>query len=236
MDKVRKAKIRVRTSSKVKVEPDELQDNDFLSCMSRWVAGPWGGIGAGGEGSPAPLGSSSVPAVLRRRSGLPRWILACCLFLSVLVMLWLSCSTLVTAPGQHLKFQVGGASGWARRRDRGELLHSSGWGYPLSMEAGPFDLLCDVGQVSSLSLVKWREERPPSLVSDRRSGVGRSLARWGSLACPPSSSLTAPDPGTAQGLHGRARLASVSSPVARLWGQPSTLQAEAGPDQAVGHP
>ncbi|KAB0406653.1 hypothetical protein E2I00_018659, partial [Balaenoptera physalus] len=53
LDKVRKAKIRVKTSSKAKVESDELQDNDFLSCMSR-------------------------------RSGLPRWILACCLFLSVL--------------------------------------------------------------------------------------------------------------------------------------------------------
>lgn len=74
LDKVRKTKIRVKTSNKAKVESDELQDNDFLSCMSR-------------------------------RSGLPRWILACCLFLSVLVMLWLSCSTLVTAPGQHLKFQ-----------------------------------------------------------------------------------------------------------------------------------
>nr|XP_034492200.1 transmembrane protein 59-like isoform X2 [Marmota flaviventris] len=74
LDKVRKAKIRVKTSSKVKVESEEPQDNDFLSCMSR-------------------------------RSGLPRWILACCLFLSALVMLWLSCSTLVTAPGQHLKFQ-----------------------------------------------------------------------------------------------------------------------------------
>ncbi|XP_045154969.1 transmembrane protein 59-like isoform X1 [Echinops telfairi] len=74
LDKVKKAKIRVRTSSKVKVESEEAQDNDFLSCMSR-------------------------------RSGLPRWILACCLFLSVLAMLWLSCSTLVTAPGQHLKFQ-----------------------------------------------------------------------------------------------------------------------------------
>ncbi|XP_036859707.2 transmembrane protein 59-like isoform X1 [Manis javanica] len=74
LDKVRKAKIRVKTSSRAKAGSDELQDNDFLSCMSR-------------------------------RSGLPRWILACCLFLSVLVMLWLSCSTLVTAPGQHLKFQ-----------------------------------------------------------------------------------------------------------------------------------
>ncbi|XP_006876374.1 PREDICTED: transmembrane protein 59-like [Chrysochloris asiatica] len=74
LDKVRKAKIRVKTSSKAKVESEETQDNDFLSCMSR-------------------------------RSGLPRWILACCLFLSVLVMLWLICSTLVTAPSQHLKFQ-----------------------------------------------------------------------------------------------------------------------------------
>ncbi|XP_040846190.1 transmembrane protein 59-like [Ochotona curzoniae] len=74
LDKVRKAKIRVKTSSKARVEAEEPQDNDFLSCMSR-------------------------------RSGLPRWILACCLSLSVLVMLWLSCSSLVTAPGQHLKFQ-----------------------------------------------------------------------------------------------------------------------------------
>uniref|UniRef100_A0A2K6SDU1 Transmembrane protein 59 like n=1 Tax=Saimiri boliviensis boliviensis TaxID=39432 RepID=A0A2K6SDU1_SAIBB len=74
LDKVRKAKIRVKTSSKAKVDSEEPQDNDFLSCMSR-------------------------------RSGLPRWVLACCLFLSVLAMLWLSCSTVVTAPGQYLKFQ-----------------------------------------------------------------------------------------------------------------------------------
>nr|KAF6350409.1 transmembrane protein 59 like [Myotis myotis] len=132
LDKVRKAKIRVRTSNKVKVEPDELQDNDFLSCMSR-------------------------------RSGLPRWVLACCLFLSVLVMLWLSCSTLVTAPGQHLKFQVGGASGWAWRRDRGEVLHSSGWGYPSPWRQDPLTCCVMWGKLL-LSLVKWREERPPSLV------------------------------------------------------------------------
>nr|XP_020008627.1 transmembrane protein 59-like [Castor canadensis] len=74
LDKVRKAKIRVRTSSKAKVDAEEPQDNDFLSCMSR-------------------------------RSGLPRWILAGCLFLSVLVTLCLSCSTLVTTPGHHVKFQ-----------------------------------------------------------------------------------------------------------------------------------
>lgn len=56
LDKVRKAKIRVKTSSKAKVESDELQDNDFLSCMSRWVAGPWGWDGsvAGGKGLPNP--------------------------------------------------------------------------------------------------------------------------------------------------------------------------------------
>lgn len=41
-----------------------------------------------------------------RRSGLPRWILAACLFLSIMVMLWLSCASLVTAPEQHIKTQV----------------------------------------------------------------------------------------------------------------------------------
>ncbi|NWS28194.1 TM59L protein, partial [Polioptila caerulea] len=40
-----------------------------------------------------------------RRSGLPRWILAACLFLSIMVMLWLSCASLVTAPEQHVKTQ-----------------------------------------------------------------------------------------------------------------------------------
>uniref|UniRef100_A0A8B9MB97 Transmembrane protein 59 like n=1 Tax=Accipiter nisus TaxID=211598 RepID=A0A8B9MB97_9AVES len=49
-----------------------------------------------------------------RRSGLPRWILAACLFLSIMVMLWLSCASLVTAPEQHVKTQLGqevGAAG-----------------------------------------------------------------------------------------------------------------------------
>lgn len=92
-----------------------MQDNDFLSCMSRWVAGPGGGGREGGEG----FSDFTKAFVLGRRSGLPRWILACCLFLSVLVMLWLSCSTLVTAPGHHLKFQVTGQwvgleEGWGR--------------------------------------------------------------------------------------------------------------------------
>ncbi|XP_044311836.1 transmembrane protein 59-like [Varanus komodoensis] len=42
---------------------------------------------------------------MSKRSGLPRWILAACLFLSVMVMLWLSCASLVTAPDQHVKTQ-----------------------------------------------------------------------------------------------------------------------------------
>ncbi|KAG8454830.1 hypothetical protein GDO86_001157 [Hymenochirus boettgeri] len=42
---------------------------------------------------------------MSKRSGLPRWILAACLFLSIMVMLWLSCASLVTAPDQHIKSQ-----------------------------------------------------------------------------------------------------------------------------------
>ncbi|XP_064898602.1 transmembrane protein 59-like isoform X2 [Columba livia] len=42
---------------------------------------------------------------MSKRSGLPRWILAACLFLSIMVMLWLSCASLVTAPEQHIKTQ-----------------------------------------------------------------------------------------------------------------------------------
>ncbi|XP_006003988.1 transmembrane protein 59-like isoform X2 [Latimeria chalumnae] len=43
---------------------------------------------------------------MSKRSGLPRWILAACLFLSIMVMLWLSCASLVTAPDQHIKSQL----------------------------------------------------------------------------------------------------------------------------------
>lgn len=46
-----------------------------------------------------------------RRSGLPRWILAACLFLSIVVMLWLSCASLVTAPEQHIRTQVWAQTG-----------------------------------------------------------------------------------------------------------------------------
>lgn len=85
-----------------------------VACLGGWQD-PGGGSRVGGES----LSDSTKAVVLGRRSGLPRWILACCLFLSVLVMLWLSCSTLVTAPGQHLKFQVTGQwvgleEGWGR--------------------------------------------------------------------------------------------------------------------------
>ncbi|XP_038182795.1 transmembrane protein 59-like isoform X2 [Arvicola amphibius] len=73
LDKVRRTKTRVKTS-KAKLETEDQQENDFLSCMSR-------------------------------RSGLPRWVLFCCIFLSILVLLWLSCCTLVTTPGQSLKLQ-----------------------------------------------------------------------------------------------------------------------------------
>lgn len=135
------------------------------------------GVGQERRASRTPLGLLNIHVMLGRRSGLPRWILACCLFLSVLVMLWLSCSTLVTAPGQHLKFQVGWVSGQAWRRGGGELLPFSGWGYPLSVEARPPDLLCDLGQVSSLPCVMG--EKPPLSWGDLRSGVRRSLAGWG---------------------------------------------------------
>ncbi|XP_050177230.1 transmembrane protein 59-like isoform X1 [Myiozetetes cayanensis] len=69
---------------KAKAHPPEppQQEHDFLGCMSKW-----GVVGC------------------YRRSGLPRWILAACLFLSIMVMLWLSCASLVTAPEQHVKTQ-----------------------------------------------------------------------------------------------------------------------------------
>lgn len=44
LDKVRRAKTRVKTSKAV-VEPEDQQENDFLSCMSRWV--PVGRAGRG---------------------------------------------------------------------------------------------------------------------------------------------------------------------------------------------
>ncbi|XP_067329491.1 transmembrane protein 59-like [Anolis sagrei] len=62
-----------------------------------------------GKGQP-PVDSPAPPehdflGCMSKRSGLPRWILAACLFLSVVVMLWLSCASLVTAPDQHIKTQ-----------------------------------------------------------------------------------------------------------------------------------
>lgn len=63
--------------------------------------------------------ASSCPP--HRRSGLPRWILAACLFLSIMVMLWLSCASLVTAPEQHIKTQVRGAGGGGHGTGRAGL-------------------------------------------------------------------------------------------------------------------
>ncbi|XP_030583722.1 transmembrane protein 59-like isoform X2 [Archocentrus centrarchus] len=81
---------------------------------------PHGVRGHGEKGAPKaaakgkhPLQHTEDPAVehdflgcMSRRSGLPRWILAACLFLSIMVMLWLSCASLVTAPEQHIKTQL----------------------------------------------------------------------------------------------------------------------------------
>uniref|UniRef100_K7FVA2 Transmembrane protein 59 like n=1 Tax=Pelodiscus sinensis TaxID=13735 RepID=K7FVA2_PELSI len=42
---------------------------------------------------------------MSKRGAVGCWILAACLFLFILVMLWLSCASLVTAPDQHVKTQ-----------------------------------------------------------------------------------------------------------------------------------
>lgn len=66
-----------------------------------------------------------------RRSGLPRWVLFCCFFLSVLVLLWLSCCTLVTTPGQYLKLQV--SSSWCI----GARVGQEAWGCLLGIPSCP---------------------------------------------------------------------------------------------------
>ncbi|CAB1331432.1 unnamed protein product, partial [Coregonus sp. 'balchen'] len=76
--------------------------------------GEKGAAKAGGKGKhPAvqqhtedPTAEHDFLGCMSRRSGLPRWILAACLFLSIMVMLWLSCASLVTAPEQHIKTQL----------------------------------------------------------------------------------------------------------------------------------
>nr|XP_020139362.1 transmembrane protein 59-like [Microcebus murinus] len=157
LDKVRKAKIRVKTSSKAKAESEEPQDSDFLSCMSRWVPGPWGvGRGGGGGGGEAPLAWAGAGET-------EPWLLA----------------------GQAL----GAAS-----LDPGLL--------PLPVRAG-----------HALAKLLHPGDRPG-----------------------PAPQVPAADPGAAQGLPGGAGLAPVPSDVTRLRGQHTALQAEAGPDQAVGGP
>ncbi|XP_052018050.1 transmembrane protein 59-like [Apodemus sylvaticus] len=68
---------------------------------------------------------SDFLSCMSRRSGLPRWVLVCCLFLSILIMLWLSCCTLGAAPGQRPKLQPVTAD------QHTSLLVDSDWpGYP----------------------------------------------------------------------------------------------------------
>ncbi|XP_036378554.1 transmembrane protein 59-like [Megalops cyprinoides] len=59
-----------------------------------------------GQHTDDPTAEHDFLGCMSRRSGLPRWILAACLFLSIMVMLWLSCASLVTAPDQHIKTQL----------------------------------------------------------------------------------------------------------------------------------
>ncbi|XP_023653790.1 transmembrane protein 59-like [Paramormyrops kingsleyae] len=59
-----------------------------------------------GQRGDSPPADHDFLGCMSRRSGLPRWILAACLFLSIMVMLWLSCASLVTAPDQRVKTQL----------------------------------------------------------------------------------------------------------------------------------
>ncbi|XP_044514570.1 transmembrane protein 59-like [Gracilinanus agilis] len=63
------------------------------------------------ETSPGPQPEHDFLGCMSKRSGLPKWILASCLLFSVLVMLWLSCASLVTAPDQHVRNQPLSISG-----------------------------------------------------------------------------------------------------------------------------
>ncbi|XP_043833715.1 transmembrane protein 59-like [Dromiciops gliroides] len=63
------------------------------------------------ETSTGPQPEHDFLGCMSKRSGLPKWILASCLLFSVLVMLWLSCASLVTAPDQHIKNQPLSISG-----------------------------------------------------------------------------------------------------------------------------
>ncbi|NWI20355.1 TM59L protein, partial [Crypturellus soui] len=74
------------------------------SPAGAWQRGPEvpGALEPGGRAEPP---QHDLLDCVARRSGLPRWILAACLLLSVAAMLWLSCASLVTAPEQHVRTQ-----------------------------------------------------------------------------------------------------------------------------------
>nr|XP_028569385.1 transmembrane protein 59-like isoform X1 [Podarcis muralis] len=92
---------KARGKSSPPAETQAPPEHDFLGCMSNQFE----------ASAPSMAGHNLVVSLWRgasgcyRRSGLPRWILAACLFLSIMVMLWLSCASLVTAPDQHVKTQ-----------------------------------------------------------------------------------------------------------------------------------
>ncbi|MBN3323031.1 TMM59 protein, partial [Atractosteus spatula] len=86
----------MRSSARSGVSDARAPDSDARLLFRR-------DVGSRGEGHSERHGQE---VQLSRRSGLPRWILAACLFLSVMVMLWLSCASLVTAPEQHVKTQL----------------------------------------------------------------------------------------------------------------------------------
>ncbi|XP_062815072.1 transmembrane protein 59-like [Anolis carolinensis] len=88
--------------------------------------------------SPAPPEHDFL-GCMSKRSGLPRWILAACLFLSVVVMLWLSCASLVTAPDHHVKTQPLSING-----DK-EFLEDLGGPVPFSLRPVIAVAICPAG-------------------------------------------------------------------------------------------
>ncbi|XP_034036105.1 LOW QUALITY PROTEIN: transmembrane protein 59-like [Thalassophryne amazonica] len=95
--------------------PPSSVDDDPLPHVNSHTQRPHGVKGHGDRGASKVGGKGKHPVqhaddpteendflgCMSRRSGLPRWILAVCLFLSIMAMLWLTCATLVTAPPDH---------------------------------------------------------------------------------------------------------------------------------------
>ncbi|MBN3303232.1 TMM59 protein, partial [Amia calva] len=89
------------------VSSNTLRPHTGLREQGERVSGRGGAKGKAASQHPdVPPSEHDFLGCMSRRSGLPRWILAACLFLSIMVMLWLSCASLVTAPEQHVKTQL----------------------------------------------------------------------------------------------------------------------------------